>query len=69
MYVRECGQNLSLFAIWNERVHSMGGGMVYMLCGWSVVRPMALTVPPTSCVLFRIRYFVNGKIYVFRLYM
>ena len=28
-------------AIWNECVHSMRGGVVYTLCGWSVVRPMA----------------------------
>ena len=41
MYVRECGQDLSLFTIWNECVHSMRGGVVYILCGWSVVRPMA----------------------------
>ena len=43
MYVRECGQDLSLFAIWNECVHSMTlrGGVVYTLCGSSLVRPMA----------------------------
>ena len=41
VYVRECGQDLSLFAIWNECVYSMRGGVVYILCGWSVVRPMA----------------------------
>ena len=33
MYVRECGQDLSLFTIWNECVHSMGGGVVYILLG------------------------------------
>ena len=42
MNVRECGQDLSLFAIWNECVH-MGGGVVYILCEWSVVRPTGST--------------------------
>ena len=41
VYVRECGEHLSLFAIWNECVYSMKGGVVYILCGWSVVWPMA----------------------------
>ena len=40
MYVRECGQDLSLFTNWNKCVHCMRGGVVYILCGWSIVRPM-----------------------------
>ena len=32
VYVRECGDDLLLFAIWNECVHCMKGGVVF--CGW-----------------------------------
>ena len=40
VYVRECGQDLLLFAIWNKCVHMRVGvcmrvGVVYTYCGWS----------------------------------
>ena len=38
VYVREYGQDLSLL---DECVHTMRGGMVYILGGWSVVWSLA----------------------------
>ena len=34
VYVRECGEDLLLFAIWNECVHCMRGGVVYIGFGF-----------------------------------
>ena len=43
VYVRECGQDLSLFAIWNECVYCMRGGVVYIPWRTSFVAQGRLT--------------------------